>query len=74
MVLAKLVYVLGIVNLTGLALVLFTCRCTLGRFSKLWNIKWYQKFYNLHCYYWWIFLISVFLHATLALIVYGNPF
>ncbi|MBS3108486.1 hypothetical protein J4409_01310 [Candidatus Woesearchaeota archaeon] len=33
----------------------------------------YEKFYNYHCYYWWIFIISVILHATLALYAYGIP-
>ena len=41
--------------------------------NKMWQYEWYKKFYNWHCYYWWIFIISVILHATLALYAYGIP-
>jgi len=64
----KLVFVLGITNMVFGLLVLFSCRCMLGTFvKKLYNYNWYRKFYKYHCYYWWIFFVSVFLHSFLAL-------
>ncbi len=72
----QLVYILGIINLIGLVLVYFSCRCLVGKgvFAFLNRFSWYQKFYRLHCYWWYVFFASVFLHAVLAMIVYGNPF
>lgn len=76
LLLAKLVYVLGITNLVGLALVFFSCRCMMGpRLAQLMlKIPGYQKFYQTHCFWWYVFFISVFLHVVLAVLVYGNPF
>jgi len=73
---AKLTFILGITNIISLILVWFTCRCTLGRklTNKLWNYEWYKKLYNLHCYFWWIFIGSVIIHAILAILVFGIPF
>jgi len=34
----------------------------------------YMKFYNWHCYYWWFFIVSVALHALIAVTAFGNPF
>lgn len=74
MLLAQLVFILGITNLVSLLLVLFSCRCMLGTFvNKLWKYEGYRKFYSLHCYFWWLFVISVILHAVLAIVVYGIP-
>ena len=72
---AKLAYALGITNIIGIALVLLSCRCMAGKrlFNFLWKFGWYKKFYNLHCYYWWLFIASVLLHAVLAIDTYGNP-
>ncbi len=73
--LAKGVFILGISNLIFLSLVLLTCRCTLSNFSKmLWKYNWYKKLYEHHCIFWKLFLLSVFLHAVLAIVNYGNPF
>lgn len=73
---AKLVYVLGITNLLGLLLVFFSCRCLMGpRFAKVMlKIPGYQKFYQTHCLWWYVFFTSVILHVILAMSVYGNPF
>lgn len=72
----KIVYILGIANIAGLLLVFFSCRCLMGSAlaKKLMQHEWYRKFYNAHCYYWWLFFVSVALHAALAILVYGNPF
>lgn len=73
---AKLVYVLGITNLLGLFLVFFSCRCLMGpRLAKfMLKIPSYQKFYQTHCWWWYLFFISVAAHALLAISVYGSPF
>ncbi len=72
----KLLFALGILNLIGLALVFFSCRCLTGpRLANLlWKHDWYKKFYAKHCYYWCLFFASVLLHTVVALIVFGNPF
>lgn len=73
---AKLVYVLGWVNLLGLFLVFFSCRCLTGQrlFSWLVRFEWYKKFYRMHCWWWYLFFASVAVHAVVALAIYGNPF
>ena len=73
---AQLVYILGIINLVGLILIFFSCRCLVGKraFNFLNRFSWYQKFYRSHCWWWYVFFASVFLHAVLAMMVYGNPF
>lgn len=73
---AKLAYILGITNLVGLALVFFSCRCLMGpRLAKMMlKIPGYQKFYLTHCFWWYLFFISVILHVVLAVSAYGNPF
>ena len=73
---AKIVFVLGITNIIALFLVFFSCRCLIGLnfVKKMWKYKWYQKFYNSHCYFWWFFFLSVLTHATLAILIFGNPF
>ena len=73
----KLVYVLGITNIIGLLLVLFSCRCIpmIGALTTgLVKSKWYQSFYRYHCYYWLFFITSVILHAIIALLTFGFPF
>lgn len=73
---AQLVFVLGIVNLTFVALILFTCRClpTWKPTKGIMKLKWFQRVYKYHCYLWWILIPSVIIHATFALGLYGIPF
>jgi len=72
---AKVAYLLGYANIIGLLLVLFSCRCIMGiKPETLSKSKLYMKFYNYHCYYWWFFIVSVALHAVLAVTAFGNPF
>ena len=71
-----IVFILGITNVVSIIMVMFSCRCVMNKtyFINLINrSKVYGKFYNYHCYYWWIFIISVILHAAFALYVYGIP-
>lgn len=72
----KLVALFGLTNLICLGLVFFSCRCRLNHklFNMLWKHSWYQKFYNLHCYFWWAFIISVTIHVTLVIMTFGFPF
>ena len=70
----KLTYVLGWTNIIGLLLVLLSCRCVIALPLKWRESKAYLKFYNYHCYYWWLFIISVLLHAIIAIVAFGNPF
>lgn len=71
----KLVFILGITNILSILLVFFSCRCLIGiKFvNKMWQYEWYKKFYNKHCYYWWVFIISVLLHTIIAFVIFGNP-
>ena len=72
----RLLFALGATNIIGLLLVLSSCRCIpmIGQLtSGLVKSKVYQKFYSYHCYYWLFFIISVILHAIIALIVIGIP-
>lgn len=73
---AKITYIFGIINIIGLLLVFFTCRCLMGKriTEFLWRRQWYQRVYQTHGIWWWVFFISVVLHIIFALIAYGNPF
>jgi len=72
----RILFILGIVNLVAGLLIFFSCRCLPGsRIGKgLMKHPWYQKFFKLHCYIWWIFWLSVVAHAVLAMIYIGWPF
>lgn len=71
----RLVFILGITNLVGLALVFFTCRCLMGPklAQTMLKIPGYQKFYRTHCRWWWLFFASVAGHSILAIWIYGIP-
>jgi hypothetical protein len=72
----RILFVLGIINLITGLLIFFSCRCLPGsRIGKgLMKRPWYQKFFKLHCYIWWVFWVSVVVHAILAMIYIGWPF
>lgn len=42
--------------------------------NRFFKYPWYQKYYSKHCLYWWIFITSAFLHASLAFYTFDNPF
>ncbi|MFH1169563.1 MAG: hypothetical protein V1691_02600 [Chloroflexota bacterium] len=71
----RLLFVLGIVNLSTGLLIFFSCRCLPGsRFGgNLMKHTAYQRFFKLHCHIWKIFWPSVIIHASLALAVIGWP-
>jgi len=72
----KLIFLLGIINILSIVLVFFSCRCLMGKRLGNWLQKYpkYLKFYQKHCYFWWLFVISVFFHTLLAFLIFGSPF
>jgi hypothetical protein len=72
----RILFILGIINLITGLLIFFSCRCLPGsKIGKgLMKHPWYQKFFKLHCYIWWIFWLSVVIHAVLAIVYIGWPF
>lgn len=72
----RLVLALGLLNLLGLGLVFFSCRCMGGMrlTSRLFKKTWFQRFYKYHCYYWVFLWVSVVTHLVIAFSVAGLPF
>ena len=72
----RIVFILGIVNIVTGLFVFFTCRCVPGwKLTKpLMKHAWYQRIFKWHCVVWWIFWVSVMVHAVFALGYYGRPF
>lgn len=74
---ARVIFVLGIINLVSGVLVLFTCRCIPGLKifqGKLMQNPAYKWLFKLHCYIWWLFWTSVIIHAIFAISRVGNYF
>lgn len=73
---AKLIYILGIINVISIILIFISCRCLAGAnlVHRMMNYAWYRKFHLWHCHYWWIFFVSVILHTLLVFYLFGNPF
>jgi hypothetical protein len=72
----RLVLILGVFQ-TLVALAIFlSCRCVSGfkPASRLTRSVAFRKFFKYHCYYWWLFWISVAVHVLLAISITGNPF
>ena len=74
-VVAKLIFVFGIINLLTVVALFFSCRCVPGNpvMGKLMKYRSYQRFFRYHCYLWWVLLPSVVVHATLAILFFGIP-
>jgi len=72
----RLVLILGLVNLLVGFLLLFSCRIvpTFKITRNLMQHSFYKKFYRFHVYLWWIFWISVLVHAIFAINLMGWPF
>ena len=75
-VVVRILFILGVINLVTGALIFFSCRCMAGiKFvNAMFKYNWYQKYYSRHCYYWWFFIISVAIHATVGFLIFGIPF
>jgi hypothetical protein len=73
---ARLILVLGLVNLVTGFLLLFSCRIipTFKLTKNLMQHAFYKHFYRFHVYLWWIFWISVIVHAVFAINFMGWPF
>jgi len=71
----RLLFLFGVTNLCGIVLVLFSCRCIFspGFISQMLRYKWYKKYYQRHCFYWWVLIVSAVLHTTLAFWIFGIP-
>ncbi len=71
----RLIFVLGIINLVTAILVFGSCRCLPGLriADRLIRYPSYRRFFKLHCYIWWIFWVSVVVHAFFALMFFGWP-
>jgi len=69
----QVLFIAGITNIVFLLLVLASCRCM--DFSKITRVfTRNQKFFNMHCYYWYGFIISVLVHTVMAFYLFGWPF
>ena len=73
---ARLIFILGIINLVSILLILSTCRCIPGLkiAGKLMQYPAYKRFFKYHCYIWWVFWPSVIVHAIFAIAFLGIPF
>jgi hypothetical protein len=73
---ARLVFILGFVNLVIGFLLIFSCRIVpaFKPTRKLMQNSFYKKFYKYHAYLWWIFWVSIIVHAIFAINLMGVPF
>jgi hypothetical protein len=76
LVLTRVIFTLGIINVVTGLLIFFSCRCLPGsRLGKrLMGQRWYQGYLKWHCYIWWVFWGSVIVHASFAIGFIGIPF
>ena len=72
----QVLMVTGYLNLIFFILIILTCRCIgFWRLTKgLMKYKWFQKIYSWHCWYWYIFILSVLLHAVTSFLLFGIGF
>ena len=67
----RLIFILGIINITTGLLVLLSCRCIPRISGRLMQYAAYRRFFQYHCYIWWVFWTSVIVHASLAIGITG---
>jgi len=74
-IVARLIFILAIVNLITGAAIFFSCRCIPGSriMGRMMKFPAYQRFYKYHCYIWRAFWPSVLIHALLAVAFFGIP-
>jgi hypothetical protein len=72
---ARLIFILGVVNLVTGLLVYFSCRCLPGSRIGLRLMRFgpYRSYYRYHCFVWAVFWPSVVVHAFFAIMFYGWP-
>lgn len=73
---ARVIFILGIINLVSVGLIFFSCRCIPGSriTGKLMKYSAYKRFYKYHCRIWGVFWPSVVVHAIFAIALLGVPF
>jgi DMSO/TMAO reductase YedYZ heme-binding membrane subunit len=73
---ARVIFVMGILNFLILLFLLSTCRCLpTARIGKNWlKNRRYQKIYKFHGYIWYFLAVSMAIHMFLAINYYGIPF
>ncbi len=77
---ARIVFIFGIINLVSGALIFLSCRCTPGSritmriTGNLMQYAVYKRFFGYHCYFWWVLVTSVIVHAIFAFTIIGIPF
>lgn len=72
----RFIFITGLTNLLFGLLVLFSCRWVpMTKITKpLQKYKFYQTYYRLHNYFWWLFWISIAIHIPFAISYVGFPF
>ena len=72
-VVSRLIFILGILNLVTGFLIFFSCRCLPGSRigAALMQRRPYKSFFKWHCHIWKVFWPSVIVHAVLALFFLG---
>jgi hypothetical protein len=75
-ILLRVVFITGLINIIAVLLILFSCRCV-----NMWKItsglsKYprFKRFFKWHCYWWYVFLPSVVIHIVFAWLLLGIPF
>jgi hypothetical protein len=75
-IVGKIIFILGIVNIILVLMLFFSCRYIhqLPFGPALMKKPAFQKFFNIHHYIWWVFLVAVIAHGILAIGYFGVPF
>lgn len=70
------IFITAMINLLAICLILLSCRCInmWPLTSFLSKYPWFKRFFKWHCYFWYLFIPSVIIHAFFALSVIGFPF
>lgn len=71
--LIQVIFITGIINILSIFAIVMSCRCLTGSriYSALIRYKWYGNFYKNHCYWWWLFFMSVVIHSFSAFYLIG---
>ena len=72
----RIVFITAIINIIAVLPILLSCRCIniWKMTSGLNRFPWFKRFFKWHCYFWYIFIPSVIIHAIFALMSMGIPF
>jgi hypothetical protein len=72
----RIVLILGVFQGIVALAIFLSCRCFNGfkPVARVTKSPAFRKFFKYHCYFWWLFLVSVAVHVFLAISLTGNPF